>query len=446
MTKTTDATGLTDDQIVITGMGVVTPIGGSVESFWRANLTGASGLVEETRMDLSELPCGWVAGIIPDDVKQDVKARYGGADRSWGDTLMHCAVDQALSDAGLAESVELDGPAGLVFARVWPGPSGSFPQDYVTHLNDLAERYKKVGTDPAAVLEHVRGRKPSLEASDLSVFPREISERLGAPVIASRLEATCSGGLRAIAEACRLLRSGRVELAVVSAAVSRNTPYVLSQYGQLMALSKWKGEARQASMPFDKRRSGMVINESAGAVILETARHAARRGATESYAVIGGWGLAVDTAHLTAPKVEMIERVMNTALEQSGLTAGDVDTVNAHGTSTKLNDVTEARAMHRVFGERMAELDVCAVKSLTGHGSAASGVVESVVASLTLCSGVIPPVVTTTEPDPACAVKTNLEPVERPVRTVLKNSFGFGGQYASMLFERPANPRTAPAL
>jgi 3-oxoacyl-[acyl-carrier-protein] synthase II len=431
-----------DDEIVITGMGVVTPIGADVESFWAANLEGRSGVVTETRIDTTGLPCGWVAGLIPDDTKEAVKERYAGPDRSWGDMLMHAAIDQALHDARFTGPA--DGPAGLVYARVWPGPSGSFPADYTRHMAELGARYDKVGNEPGAVLANLRGRTLALEVSDLSAFPREVAERLGASVVPVRLEATCSGGLRAIAEAARLLRSGRVEYAVVSAAVSRNTPYVLSQYGQLMALSRWKGDPSHSSMPFDKRRTGMVINESAGALVLETAAHAARRGMREAHAVIGGWGLAVDTAHLTAPRVEMVERVMRTAVAEAGAVPDDVDTVNAHGTSTRLNDVTEARALHQVFGERMAELPVSAVKSLTGHGSAASGVVESVVAALTLCRSVIPPVVTCTEPDPACGVRTSLTPEERPVATVLKNSFGFGGQYASMFFRRPERPRSAP--
>ncbi|WP_405822314.1 beta-ketoacyl-[acyl-carrier-protein] synthase family protein [Streptomyces sp. NBC_01390] len=433
------------DDIVITGLGVVTPIGGDVETFWSANLEGRSGIVLEERMDTRGLPCGWTAGLIPDDVKDKVRAGHGAPDRSWGDTLMHACVEQALADADFAGLPPTDGPAALVYARVWPGPTGSFPQDYVTHMADLADRYDAVGNDPVGILRRLRGRNLSLESQDLSAFPREIAERLGTAVLPVRLEATCSGGLRAIAEAARLLRSGRAEYAVVSAAVSRNTPYVLSQYGQLMALSRWKGDdPGLASMPFDKRRTGMVINESAGALVLETAAHAARRGMTRPHAVIGGWGLAVDTAHMTAPRVEMIERVMRTALAEAGAEPDDVDSVNAHGTSTRLNDVTEARALHQVFGERMAEIDVCAVKSLTGHGSAASGVVETAVAALTLCRGVVPPVVTCTEPDPACGVKTSLTPVRRPVATVLKNSFGFGGQYASMLFRRPATPREAP--
>ncbi|MFF7329107.1 beta-ketoacyl-[acyl-carrier-protein] synthase family protein [Streptomyces sp. NPDC090306] len=434
------------DDIVITGLGVVTPIGGDVPAFWSANLEGRSGVVLEERMDTTGLPCGWTAGLIPEDVKDKVRAEHGTADRSWGDTLMHACVEQALSDADFAARPPAAGPAALVYARVWPGPTGSFPQDYVTHMEDLAERYDTVGTDPAAVLARLRTKQLTLETQDLSAYPREIAERLGTAVLPVRLEATCSGGLRAIAEAARLLRSGRAQYAVVSAAVSRNTPYVLSQYGQLMALSRWKGDPAKASMPFDRRRTGMVINESAGALVLETAEHAARRGMDRSYAVVGGWGLAVDTAHMTAPRVEMIERVMRTALAEAGATPDDVDTVNAHGTSTRLNDVTEARALHQVFGERMAGLDVSAVKSLTGHGSAASGVVETAVAALTLCSGIVPPVTTCTEPDPACGVKTSLTPVERPVAGVLKNSFGFGGQYASMFFRRPGAPRTAPAV
>ncbi|WP_370947283.1 beta-ketoacyl synthase [Amycolatopsis sp. cg5] len=431
-----------NDDIVITGMGVVTPIGGSVESFWEANLTGKSGIVPETRMDVSRLPCGWVGGIIPEDVKKSVREEFGRPDRSWGDTLMHSALEQALRDAKF-ESGSLAGPAGLIWARVWPGPSGSFPEDYVSHMTEVAARFAKVGNDPAAVMAHLKTQTLPKEVTDMSSFPTEVSRRLGTPLVATRLEATCSGGLRAIAEAARLLRSGKVEFAVVTASVSRSTPYVLSQYGQLMALSKWKGEAAQSSMPFDKRRSGMVINESAGAIVLETAEHARLRGLKNVHAVVGGWGLAVGTEHITAPKVEAVEGVMRGALTHAGLTASDIDTVNAHGTSTRLNDITEARALHRVFGERMATLDVSAVKSLTGHGSAASGVVESIVSALTLCRGVIPPVVTCTEPDPKCAVKTNLTPVERPVKAVLKNSFGFGGQYASMVFTRPENPRVA---
>ena len=428
------------DKIVISGMGVVTPIGDSVESFWDASLEGKSGLRMEERMDLSALPCGWVAAVVPEETKKTIKARWGESNHAWGDILMHVAVSQALEDAAFDGG--LTRPAGLVWARVWPGPSGSFPQDYVDYMKNVGERYTAVGSEPGDVVAYLRAKQENtpMEATDLSAFSTELSAKLGVPLIAARLDATCAGGLRALIEATRLLEMGKVDFAVVAAVVSRSNHYTLSQYAQLMALSRWKNPPAQACMPFDKRRSGMVISELSGAIVLERAEHARARGVKEVHAEIGGWGLAVDTDHLTAPNIGMVERVMRMALERSNLTPDEIDTINAHGTSTRLNDLTEAKALHRVFGERMKSLDVCAVKSLTGHGSAASGILEAVIAALTLCRGVIPPVVTCTQPDPECNVKTALTPVRRPVSTVLKNSFGFGGQYASMVFKRPENP------
>lgn len=431
------------ENAVISGLGVVTPIGGTVADFWDANLHGRSGIVAERRMDLSRLPCGWMAGLIPDEVKVDVRRRWGMPGRSWGDCLLHDVVDQALSDAGIVQP-GTGRPVGLVWARVWPGPSGSEPDDYVRYFNELADRQERIGTDPVMIAKYLRGRDLPLETIDLSHFPMEISTRLQAPLIATRLEATCAGGLRAIAEATRLIRSGQVDTAIVAASVSRNTPYVLSQYGQLMALSRWKGDPAMASMPFDRRRTGMVINESAGALILESESHAAARGIEQMYGSVAGWGLTVGTDHITAPNVDAVEYVMRTALKHAGVPAEDIDTVNAHGTSTRLNDITEAKAIHRVFGERMAQLPVSAVKSLTGHGSAASGVIESAVVALTMCSGVVPPVVTCTEPDPACGVDTALEPRQITATHVMKNSFGFGGQYGSMVFQRAQHPREVP--
>ncbi len=429
------------NQIVITGMGAVTPIGASVESFWQSNLAGNSGLGFESQMDLSGLPCGWIIGTIPEGIKQSINERWGAPGRSMGDALMRDAVDQALDDAQFSEPLARS--AALIWVKSCP-TSGSSPKEYEIYMKQQAQRYHAAGDDPGAVVQYIRAQSSPPGVVDSSNFPTEMSVRLGTPLLAARLEATCAGGLRAVAEGARLIKMGKVDFAVVAASVIRRTHYVLSQYGQLMALSRWKGPAAQASMPFDKRRSGMVISEAAGALILESAEHAKARGVKEVHAVLGGWGLAVDTTHVTAPRVEMVERVICTALHESELGVEDVDTINAHGTSTRLNDITEARALHKVFGERMAALDVCAVKSLTGHGSGASGILETIVAALTLCRGVVPPVVTCTEPDPECNVKTHLTPAERPISTVIKNSFGFGGQYASMIFKRPSNARRRP--
>jgi 3-oxoacyl-[acyl-carrier-protein] synthase II len=430
------------DPIVITGMGVVTPIGESVETFWHSVLTGKSGLKLQTDMDLSDMPCGWVAGVIPPEIRTAVVSRWKAPGRTFAEILLMDAVDQALKDAQF--TAPLERPAGLVWARTCPA-SGSSPQEYNNHMNNQAALYEATSGAASAVLEYLRIHGSSYKLSDLTSFPTEISKRLGAPLIPTRLEATCSGGVRSIAEAVRLLRLGKAEFAIAATGDSRRTPYIFSQYAQLTAASSWKTPPEQASMPFDRRRCGMVISEAAGALVLETAEHARRRGVDQFHAVVHDWGLAVGHAHVTAPRVDMVERVMRTALARSGMEVDDIDSISAHGTSTKLNDFTEAQAMHGVFGARMSEIDVFAIKSLTGHCSATSGILETVASSLTLCRGVVPPIVTCTEPDPECNVKTYLQPMERPIKAVMKNSFGFGGQYMSMVFSRPEAMRLAPA-
>jgi 3-oxoacyl-[acyl-carrier-protein] synthase II len=428
------------DDVLVTGMGAVAPIGADVPSLWRGMLVGRSGLTRERRMDLSDLPGGWVAGLIDEQTRAAVIARSGAVDhsgrprRSWGDTLLHHVVDQALRDArwpDAASPADADRPVGLVWSRLWPGPLGPWPDDHEEYFARLASGERRPRPDSQPQLPP--------ELTDCTDFPQRVAARLGVPLLSTRLEATCAGGLRALVEGARLLRSGRTGLVVVAASVSRHTPSMLSQFAQLGALSRWRGDPRQASMPFDRRRCGMVIGESAAAMVLESTSHAAARGVSADRvpAVIRGWGLHVGTGHVTAPDGQAMEHVMRTALEHSGLDPDDVDTVNAHGTSTVLNDREEAQALHRLLGARARQVPVCAVKSLTGHASAASGVVESVAAVLSIAEGVVPPVATCEEPDPACDLAVSREPTHLPVSVVLKNSFGFGGQYASIVFQTP---------
>ncbi len=285
---------------------------------------------------------------------------------------MREAVEQALVDA------RYEKPRSRRVALIWlkscPS-SGCCPEDYDAYMKQQAERYEAAGDDPTAVVNFIRSQPVPASPADSSNFPTLMAKRMGVPLLAMRLEATCAGGLRAIAEAARLLLLGEADVAIVAGGVIRRTHYVLSQYAQLMALSRWKGPAAQASMPFDRRRSGMVISESAGALVLETAEHAAARGMAEVHAQLAGWGLTVSAEHITKPSVDMIEYVVRGALAASGTLPETVDAINAHGTSTNLNDKSEASALHRVFGPRMREIDVSAVKSLTGHGSGASGTV-----------------------------------------------------------------------
>lgn len=425
--------------ILITGAGVVTPIGVSVAEFWRSCLAGRSGIRIDDRMDVGGLPCGWVSGLLSSDDREKVLTRSGSVGRSWSDVLLYDSVKQALDDA----SVEplLGSRVGMIWVRVWPGPSGSDPRDYSQHLRGLASRYDRVQNNCVSITNDIKQSTPPPEVMDLSSFPANVSRMLATPVNAKRIEATCAGGLRAIAEAARMIILDQVDVVIVCAAVSRNTPYVLSQYAQLMALSRWEGPVEQSSMPFDRRRSGMVINESSAAIIIESDEHARNRGVEQSYAQISGWGLSIGTGHVTAPEAKCIERVMSDALRSAQVSPDAVDEVNSHGTSTKLNDLMEARSIHAIFGKRAPSLPVAAIKSMTGHGSAASGVIESIASALSICDGVVPPIPTCLEPDPKCALATQTEVTHPPVRNVLKNSFGFGGQYASMVFTEPSKKR-----
>lgn len=425
--------------VLITGAGMVTPIGISVKEFWKACLSGKLGIRADDRMDVTALPCGWAFGVLSSVDREKILCRSGSVGKSWSDVLLYDSVKQALDDASLEPTSS--SRIGMVWVRVWPGPSGSDPRDYTSHLRRLASRFDRVQHDHNGIIKDIKQETPPPESMDLSNFPADVSSMLGSPVNAKRIEATCAGGLRAIAEAARMILLNKADVVIVCAAVSRNTPYVISQYAQLMALSRWRGPVEQSSMPFDRRRSGMVINESSAAVVIESGQHARNRGVEQSYAQVAGWGLAIGTRHVTAPETECIERVMLSALQSAQLDPGSVDEINSHGTSTKLNDLSEARSIHKVFGNRASSLPVAAIKSMIGHGSAASGIIESIASALSICSGVVPPVPTCLEPDPKCGLFTQIHAADIPVRTVLKNSFGFGGQYASMLFTEPPSKR-----
>ena len=234
------------DDVLVTGMGMVTPIGADVPSFWRNALAGRSGLAQERRMDLSGLPGGWVAGLIDEQTRSAVTARSGAVDgsgrprRSWGDTLLHDVVDQALQDARWPSDTspaEAGHPVGLVWSRLWPGPLGPWPGDHEEYFARLAAG----GLRPPPFPASFPASPLPPELTDSTDFPQQVAARLGVPLLATRLEATCAGGVRALAEAARLLRSGRTGLVVVAASVSRHTPSMLSQFAQLGALSRWRG-------------------------------------------------------------------------------------------------------------------------------------------------------------------------------------------------------------
>ncbi|MGL4832393.1 MAG: beta-ketoacyl synthase N-terminal-like domain-containing protein, partial [Propionibacteriaceae bacterium] len=239
------------------------------------------------------------------------------------------------------------------------------------------------------------------------------------------VEATCSGGIRALTEAARLVAMGECEEALAVAVVARNNPLYASQFAQLTALSQWDGEPAQASRPFDQDRSGMVLAE--GAVTI-------RVRAGDTGVLLAGSGACHDYAHPTAPSVPAIVVAIEQALTEARLHATAVDSISTHGTGTRLNDAAEADALHHVFGERLTHIPATALKSSTGHASSASSLLEVAVLAETLCSGIVPPILNCPHPD----VAINLAATSRhyPSSVGVSTSFGFGGQHAAIILYR----------
>jgi 3-oxoacyl-[acyl-carrier-protein] synthase II len=250
----------------------------------------------------------------------------------------------------------------------------------------------------------------------------------------------CASGANAIGEAVEALRRGVADVMVAGGAEAAITPTVVSGFYNMGALSKWRGEPTLASRPFDAERDGFVIGEGAGLLVLERLDHARARGA-RVYAELAGYGSTADAVHVTAPAEDGdgIVRAMAAALEQARLAAGDVAYVNAHGTSTPLNDAVETLSLKRLFGERAYDVPVSSVKSMVGHLLGAGGAVEAVASVKTIDTGTIPPTINLTRPDPACDLDYVPEGARRPaggVPVVLSTSLGFGGHNAALLFRR----------
>lgn len=425
---------MTRPRAVITGLGVVSPVGLDVPTFWDANIKGRSGLSREIRVDTSELPCGFVSGSFSDADLAILEREWARPGRSWPEALLCAAIDQAVREAGL-DGGGIGRPA-LVTAES-SAFVGANAKGFATYER-LAQRAAAAGAidreHGLAFFEREGTPETFFFGSQLET---EIAARLGRPLVAAQsLEGTCATGLHVVADAARLIETGRADVVIAAASSSRITPYILGTYSQLMALSRWNGEPALASRPFDRNRDGMVLAEAAGCLVLESENHAARRGVTAPYARIGGYGFATSIVHPTAPSPEHVAKVFQLALERSGRRPSDIDVINAHGTSTRLNDLTESRALHEVFGSALDGASVCACKSILGHSSIAASMVESVAVALTFRDNLVPPVPTTLEPDPDCQIRTSVDPIERPVNAVLKNAFGFGGQYGSMVFLR----------
>jgi 3-oxoacyl-[acyl-carrier-protein] synthase II len=405
---------------VITGMGLVTPLGNDLVTNWERLLAGRSGIGTITRFDPAQLPvriAGEVRNFEPslyvekrDIKKMDAFTLYAMA-----------ATQMALDDAQLKIDESMAERVGVIMG-VGMGGIASLEEGHQLFLQGGVRKLSPF-------------MLPRLIAN---MAPGHIAIRFGAKGVNYVVTSACASGGHAIGEACRLIRFGFQDAMLTGGAEAAVTPLSVAGFAAMRALSTRNEEPERACRPFDRQRDGFVMSEGAGMLVLEEREAALGRGA-RVYAEVIGYGANADGYHITTPAPEGAgaARCMSLALEDGGLRPQEVDYINAHGTSTPYNDVNETQAIKKVFGEHAMRLAVSSTKSMTGHLLGAAGAIEAAYTALAVYHGVAPPTINYEDPDPECDLDyvANRARAMR-VRVALSNSFGFGGTNACLALRR----------
>ncbi len=414
-------------RVVITGMGLCTPMGRTVEGFWRNLLAGHSGISLISLFDTRSLPVrigGEVKNLELEKLRTEFPEAEGERDRKiW---LGLAAAAQSLHDSGLTVDQ-------LNHAPLFTGVSLEtfFLQDvaFLAHASEAAQ-------DFAGPL--LREEPPRQLQTPLDRLTRILGDHYGLNGGRYTNCSACAAGAQVIGEAFRRLRDGSAPVALAGAADSTLNPLALGGFSLLQILSTENDRPEEACRPFDATRQGTVLAEGAAFIVLETLEHARQRGA-RIYAEVLGYGSSLDAYRVTDPEPHGRGAAlsMTRALADAGLTPGGIDCINAHGTGTPKNDAAETLAIKQALGARANAIPVTANKSMTGHMIAASGAVEAIASAMTLHSRKVPPTINLAQPDSLCDL--DYVPAGSRVfegQTVLSNSFGFGGQNATLIFRR----------
>ena len=406
-------------RVVVTGMGMVTPLGTGVEDNWEAVCAGKSGIRRIEKFDASPFPCqiaGEVSGFRSEDFmdKQQVR-RF--------DVFVHYAVASArmaMEDSGLHIH---DGNAHRVGCLTGSGLGGLAMLEHYHQV--LLERGPR-RISPFFI--------PGIIAN---MAPGQIAIEFGARGPNLSVETACAASTHAMGESYRLIREGIADAMITGGSEAVVTPLALGGFCSMRALSVRNDEPERASRPFEKDRDGFIMGEGSGILILEELEGALERGAT-IYAEVIGYGLSGDAYHVSAPDPEGIGAIhcMNMAIEDAGLKPEDIDYINAHGTSTKLNDDSETKAVKAVFGDHAYRMPISSTKSMTGHLLGGAGGVEAIFTVLTIKNGLMPPTINYETPDPDCDLDYVPNSARKgDIKRALSNSFGFGGTNATLLFQ-----------
>ena len=407
-------------RVVVTGLGLITPLGVGVEASWQNLLNGKSGIRRITSFDVSAFPtqiAGEVDNFNPEDYVEPKEVKKM-------DRFIHFAVAAAtlaLNNSGLKIS---DSNADRIGVLVGSGMGGLHAIEYYHSV--LLEKGPRRIT-PFFI--------PMLT---INLAAGQISIKFGARGPNSAISTACATGSHSIGDAFRIIQRGEADAMIAGGTEAVITPMAVGGFNAMKALSTRNNEPEKASRPFDSDRDGFVIGEGAGIIILESLEYAVDRGA-KIYAEIVGYGMTADAYHITSPSPggEGAARCMAIALKDGGIGPSEVDYINAHGTSTKSGDELESQAIKTVFGEHAYKVAISSTKSMTGHLLGAAGGVEAVINVLSIVNDMALPTINLDNPDPEC----DLDYIPRKARKMkinyaLSNSFGFGGTNACLLFKK----------
>jgi 3-oxoacyl-[acyl-carrier-protein] synthase II len=408
-----------DTKVVVTGLGVVSPVGNTLDSFWSNLCAGVSGIGPITQFDTSDFAIK-IAGESEDVVPRGMGPKDLRRRDRYGLFALEAA-DQAWEHAGFEDGQFDPKRCGVV---VGSGIGGIFTiqEQMIVYLEKGARRLSPFMV-PKVLINLASG---------------EVGIRLGLKGPNKAIVTACATGNNCIGEAADLIRLGRADVILAGGAEASIVPFPMAGFAAIKALTKRSEEPQRASRPFDADRDGFVMGEGAGILVMESEAHAKARGAN-ILAEFAGHGETCDAHHVTAPAQDGsgAAEAMRLALDQAEMSPDDVSYFNAHGTSTKYNEIAEAAALHTVFGDRMPP--VSSTKSMTGHLLGAAGAAEAIACIYSIRDGVIPPNINFETPDPECEV--NLVANEARKQTVdvaMSNGLGFGGHNSSVIFKRYA--------
>lgn len=422
-------------RVVITGMGVVSPQGETVDDLYKAQIAGKSAVGWITRFDASSLPTKIAAECRNFSLSKHIQGaeRYRGAGLNSQFAL--AASQAALRDAGLLENKQVCRKVGVYLG------AGEGRQDFENLMPLIAKTTTEnmVVDNPRFCKDGMHAFNPDSEREqEMHTVAGNVARhfQLGGPNYACLT--ACAAGSQAIGEGADIIRRSEADIMVTGGSHTMIHPFGVTGFNLLTALCTHNDDPTKASCPFDLRRSGFVMGEGAGILVLEEMEHARRRGAT-IYAELAGYGTTADAYRVTdsCPDGRGAVASMRDALKDAGLKANDIGYINAHGTSTVVNDKGESAAIKTLFGDDARKVPVSSSKSMMGHLIAAAGAVEAIICVMALKHGVLPPTINYETPDPECDLDyiPNVAR-EKKVSHVMSNSFGFGGQNVALVVSR----------